>query len=149
MEYFNEDGHLTKEALNELIFGEPDEMIRLEIAEHLSFCDECVEHYTMLLTGPALISPNESMAPSIMRRVRMKARRIFLNKYATFAAAACFALVLWTTGAFDVNFKSDFKNSSIQMKKTEGFDFYKKMDEKFNQIVDDIYDWKGVLRNGK
>ena len=43
MERFHTDGHLTDEALAALIRdGRPDELSRLEIAEHLSFCDVCL-----------------------------------------------------------------------------------------------------------
>ena len=50
MKLFREDGHLTDEGLRALIAGELDEMGRLETAEHLDFCDQCVERYSELLT---------------------------------------------------------------------------------------------------
>lgn len=49
MEAFDRDGCLTDDALLALIRQEPDEMTRLEIAEHLSFCDRCTERYSELL----------------------------------------------------------------------------------------------------
>ena len=42
MEYFRPDGHLTDEALAALVRSEPlDELVRLELAEHLAYCDDC------------------------------------------------------------------------------------------------------------
>ena len=41
--YFDQDGHLTGRAFDDLLHGEPDELGRQEIAEHLAFCDHCTE----------------------------------------------------------------------------------------------------------
>ena len=61
MERFHTDGHLTDEALAALIRdGRPDELSRLEIAEHLSFCDVCLQRYTDLLSGTTLLEPERS-----------------------------------------------------------------------------------------
>ena len=49
MEMFNNDGHLTEQALQSLNTGHLDELCRLEAAEHLSFCDECLLRYTAIL----------------------------------------------------------------------------------------------------
>lgn len=44
MERFRADGHLTDEALLALIRQEEQsELERLEIAEHLAFCDACLQ----------------------------------------------------------------------------------------------------------
>ena len=54
---FREDGHLSGEALaalarNEDRFGELE---RLEIAEHLAFCDFCLQRYTMALDRKSVV----------------------------------------------------------------------------------------------
>ena len=51
MELFREDGCLTDEGLQALVGGSLDEWGRLEAAEHLSYCDRCMDRYTALLTG--------------------------------------------------------------------------------------------------
>ena len=57
-ELFDPNGHLTDDAFGALLRDEPlDEMERLEISEHLSFCDRCVERYAALLDGSELLSP--------------------------------------------------------------------------------------------
>lgn len=101
MELFRENGCLTDEALRQLIDGQLDEMGRLEAAEHLSFCDACLERYTALLTDDALETPQQPLAPKILTRVRQRVLRLFVNRYAVGAAAAVLALTLWGTGVFD------------------------------------------------
>lgn len=100
MDLFNNDGHLTDYAFDLIINEKADEMQRLEISEHLSFCDECLLAYTERLSNDVLIDMEESVTDSVMSRIKMRLRRIFVNKYGTVAVAACFALVLWTTGTF-------------------------------------------------
>ena len=101
MELFYENGHLTEQALHcTASNGELDELARLEVAEHLSFCDECVLKYTALLEEGALLEPAHPTAPSVQARIRHRARILFFNRYT--AAAACAALVfgLWAAGVF-------------------------------------------------
>ena len=45
MELFREDGCLTDEGLDALIHIQLDELGRLEAAEHLSYCDRCLDRY--------------------------------------------------------------------------------------------------------
>ena len=55
-ELFNQDGCLTDYALSALIHDKPlDELERLELSEHLSFCDACIERYTAMLSDDFLI----------------------------------------------------------------------------------------------
>lgn len=63
MELFYENGHLTPEGLNALVDGQLDEMARLEAAEHLSFCDECLVRYTALVEQAPLAAPETPLAP--------------------------------------------------------------------------------------
>lgn len=152
MEYFNQDGHLTKDALQELIHGEPDELHRLEIAEHLSFCDECIDHYTGMLTEPVLVSPLEAVAPGVMKKKKEKKRRELMRQYATMAVAACFTMVLWTTGMFGISANMPERDFLKEMEKRDSSrieKMYGTLEEKFDKIVDDLYDWKGVFRNAK
>ena len=56
MRLFNEEGHITDEGFQQLIGGQADELSRLEISEHMDFCDQCVERYSELLTADLLWS---------------------------------------------------------------------------------------------
>ena len=97
MERFRADGHLTNEALAAMIRGEAlDELGRLEIAEHLSFCDLCLQRYTDLLCGTELLTPERSCQKTLWARVRTRPLRLVTSRYATAAAAVALALtVLW------------------------------------------------------
>ena len=101
MEYFRPDGHLTDEALAALVRSEPlDELVRLELAEHLAYCDDCLQRYTDLLAEDALLSPARSCRESLWVRLRMRTLRLVTSRYATAAAAVALALtVLWGSAA--------------------------------------------------
>lgn len=95
---FREDGHLSGEALEALAKNEDrfDELERLEIAEHLAFCDYCLQRYTMALEDGALLVPEHSCQKALWGRVRGRALRLVTSRYATAAAAVALALtVLW------------------------------------------------------
>ena len=100
MELFDFEGHLTDAAIEAAIAQTLDELGRLEVAEHLSFCDTCLVRYTAMLTDEKLMSPKTPLAPPVMQRIRRKVVGVLFNQYTTYAAAAAFALVLWGTGVF-------------------------------------------------
>lgn len=100
MDLFDQNGHLTDEAIRAAIQQTLDEMGRLEVSEHLSFCDQCLLRYTQQLTDDTLMAPQTPVAPPVLSRIRQKTVRIFFNKYVAVAAAASFALVFWGTGVF-------------------------------------------------
>lgn len=100
-ELFTPEGHLTDEALTALIEDRLDEMGRLEVGEHLSFCDACLDRYTALLTGDILEQPQQDQMLPIMRGVREKSRRQIIRRYASAAAAVAIGSALFYTGVFD------------------------------------------------
>ena len=102
MDIFREDGHLTAAALRLLAENHPmDELHRLEIAEHLAFCDLCLQRYTGLLSRGELLTPVRSCRESLQRRIRLRALNLLTSRYATAAAAVALALtVVW--GSRDV-----------------------------------------------
>lgn len=101
MDVFREDGHLTEEALRALSLGEDlEELERLELAEHLAFCDLCLERYTALLAGAELLVPERSCQETLWKRIRSRAIRLVVNRYAAAAAAVGLALtVVWGSGS--------------------------------------------------
>ena len=100
MELFHENGCLTDEALRAVVDGTLDEMARLEVCEHLSFCDACLLRYTALLDDDALLTPEQPVAPGVIQRIREKTLRVLVNRYTRAAAVAVLALALWSTGVF-------------------------------------------------
>ena len=99
-ELFLQTGHLSDEGLQALIDGTLDEMQRLEAAEHLSFCDECLTRYTALLTGEVLEEPEQDVTLPVMRRLRRRAVKSVWNRYAAAAAAVVITAGLWYSGVF-------------------------------------------------
>ena len=100
MELFRHDGHLTDGALTALVAGESlDETARLEIAEHLAYCDLCLQRYTDALAGAPLLTPERSCRESLWRRIRARTIQIFTSRYAAAAAGVVLALTLvWGSG---------------------------------------------------
>ncbi len=103
MDRFRADGHLTDEILKSLAQGrELDELGRLEAAEHLAFCDLCLQRYTDLLDGAPLLAPEHSCQERLWVRVRTRTLRLVTSRYATAAAAVALALtVVWGSGRID------------------------------------------------
>lgn len=94
---FRDDGHLSDGALAALARNEDrfDELERLEIAEHLAFCGECLQRYTELLEDEmALLVPERSCQRTLWVRIRTRAIRMVTSRYATAAAAVTLALTL-------------------------------------------------------
>ena len=100
MDIFRHDGHLTDGALAALAAGEPlDEAARLEIAEHLAYCDLCLQRYTGALAGAPLLTPERSCQESLRRRIRARTVQIFTSRYAAAVAGVVLALTLvWGSG---------------------------------------------------
>ena len=100
MELFRHDGHLTDGALTALVAGESlDETARLEIAEHLAYCDLCLQRYTDALAGAPLLTPEHSCRESLWRRIRARTVQIFTSRYAAAVAGVVLALTLvWGSG---------------------------------------------------
>ena len=95
MDIFRNDGHLSGEAILALIQGEElDELTRLEMAEHLSFCDACLQRYTEALESAPLLTPQQSCRDRIWGRLRRRTVRILTSRYAAAAAAVAVALTL-------------------------------------------------------
>lgn len=95
---FREDGHLSGEALEALARNEDrfSELERLEIAEHLAFCDDCLQRYTQALEDGSLLVPERSCQKALWARIRVRALRLVTSRYATAAAAVALSLtVLW------------------------------------------------------
>ena len=97
MDIFHKDGHLTDDALRALICGEElSPLERLEISEHLAFCDVCLQRYTNALSDTVLLVPEHSCQEGLWRRIRARTIRLLTSRYATAAAAVLLALtVLW------------------------------------------------------
>ena len=92
---FDQNGHLLDEAIDALVRSEElDALTRLEIAEHLSYCDPCLQRYTKALEESLLLTPETSCQHTIWRKIRERTVRTLTSRYATAAAAMALALTL-------------------------------------------------------
>ena len=64
LELFTADGHLTDSAFALLIQEKLDPLQSLEVSEHLSFCDRCLERYTAILCGSPMQAAQNRRFPS-------------------------------------------------------------------------------------
>ncbi len=105
MNLFDEKGCLTDAALRGSIAQEEQlgELQRLEISEHLSFCDRCLERYSGLLTEDVLMAPQNPVQEKVMKRMHKKVERFLFHRVTAGALAACLALVFLFGGAFDMS----------------------------------------------
>lgn len=106
MTLFHKNGHLTDAALTALLQESLDETSRLEVAEHLSFCDTCLVRYTEMLDDSVLIEPEKPLVDGILSKIRQKVIRVFFNRYATAAAAIALAMIFWGYGIFDIEYSA-------------------------------------------
>ena len=99
LELFREDGCLTDEGLQALRDGQLDELGRLEAAEHLSYCDKCMDRYTALLTADVLETPPRGVHGTIMTTIWVRLMQSTYGRVAVAGVAAVLALSLWRSGA--------------------------------------------------
>ena len=98
LELFREDGCLTDEGLQALRNGQLDELGRLEAAEHLSYCDKCMDRYTALLTADVLETPPRGVHGTIMTTIWVRLMQSTYGRVAVAGVAAVLALSLWRSG---------------------------------------------------
>lgn len=98
MELFDQNGCLTEEGLHAVIGGQLDELGRLEAAEHLSYCDKCMDRYTALLTADVLEEPPRSARGAVMGTIWVRLMQNTWGRAAVAAVAAVLALTMWRTG---------------------------------------------------
>ena len=101
MELFDKNGCLTDEGLQALQAGGLDELGRLETAEHLSYCDKCMDRYTALLTADALEMPPHSAHKAVMTAIWVRLMQNTWGRAAVATVAAVLALTLWRAGTLE------------------------------------------------
>ena len=99
MELFREDGCMTDAGFRAMMDGQLDELGRLEAAEHLSYCDECMDRYTALLTADVLEEPPRSARGAVMGTIWVRLMQNTWGRAAVAGVAAVLALTMWKTGA--------------------------------------------------
>ena len=101
MELFREDGCLTDEGLLAVTKGGLDALGRLETAEHLSYCDRCMDRYTALLTADAQETPPKPLRGAVMSNIWVRLMQNTYGRVAVASVAAVLALTMWRTGTLE------------------------------------------------
>ena len=101
MELFDQNGCLTEEGLHAVIGGQLDELGRLEAAEHLSYCDKCMDRYTALLTADVLEEPPRAARGAVTGTIWVRLMQNTWGRAAVAAVAAVLALSMWRSGALE------------------------------------------------
>ena len=101
MELFRDDGCLSDEGLHAVVAGQLDELGRLEAAEHLSYCDKCMDRYTVLLTADVLEEPPRPARGAVMSTIWVRLMQNTWGRTAVAAVAAVLALTMWRSGTLD------------------------------------------------
>ena len=100
MTIFHRNGHITAEGFFLLVTEKADELQRLELSEHLSFCDECLEKYLKEVEKITLLEPEEKIAKRVIKQVKHKTAFLVQKRFGTAVVAACISMLLWSSGAF-------------------------------------------------
>ncbi len=158
---FDTDGHLTAQTLIAFIRSadaedavEFDELQRLEIAEHLSFCDHCILRYTELMSDERLLAPSDLTAAAVIRDLEKEARQSYLSKWLSMAMAAGFAILFWVAGVFSPNF-ADIDTGFLTNIVDGATAFSRQTVEISTEITDSMgnwvekLNWRGELSHGK
>ena len=101
MELFDEKGCLSAEGLHAIVGGQLDELGRLEAAEHLAYCDKCMDRYTALLTADVLQDPPHSAHKAVMSTIWVRLMQNTWGRAAVAGVAAVLALTMWRAGTLD------------------------------------------------
>lgn len=101
MELFWQDGCFSEEGLHALVAEELDELGRLEAAEHLAYCDKCMDRYTALLTADVLQEPPRSVRGAVMSSIWVRLMQSTYGRAAVASVAAVLALTMWRNGVFE------------------------------------------------
>ena len=101
MELFDVKGCLSEEGLQALVGGQLDETQRLEAAEHLAYCDRCMDRYTALLTDDVLEQPPRSARGAVMGTIWIRLMQNTWGRAAVATVAAVLALTMWRAGTLE------------------------------------------------
>lgn len=96
MVLFDKKGCLTDQALDALNQGSLDELNRLEAAEHLAYCDHCMDRYTLMLSWQELETPPKPLGKAVRQSLWVRMMQSRLGRGVVACAAGVLAIGLWS-----------------------------------------------------
>lgn len=139
---FDEKGCITPQALLRVVQGEEmSQLERLEISEHLSFCDHCLKEYSRLLTQETLMEPSKPLADHFLKRLKKKVERLVFRRVTAAALAAGFALAFVFSDAFVLTCTQFEREERLQVSQTqeEGERWMRKMTGWWDGWIEQIF----------
>ncbi len=126
MELFRENGCFTDEGLRSVVESRLDEMGRLEAAEHLSYCDQCMDRYTALLTEEVLEAPPKSMKNTVMTTIWVRLMQNTYGRISVAGVAAVLALTMWRSGALDkmIGWQQEVNDALLSTRNSQAVENY-------------------------
>lgn len=126
MELFREDGCFTDEGLQAVVGGKLDELSRLEAAEHLSYCDKCMDRYTALLTEDVMETPPKNVKNTVMTTIWVRLMQNTYGRVAVAGVAAVLALTMWRSGALEnmIGWQNEVNNTLLSTRDPQTVENY-------------------------
>lgn len=97
MVLFDKKGCLTDQALDALNQGSLDELNRLEAAEHLAYCDHCMDRYTLMLSWQELETPPKPLGKAVRQSLWVRMMQSRLGRGVVACAAGVLAIGMWSS----------------------------------------------------
>ncbi len=97
MVLFDEKGCLTDQALDALHQGGLDELNRLEAAEHLAYCDHCMDRYALMLSCQELETPPKPLGKAVRQSLWVRMMQSKLGRGVVACAAGVLAIGMWSS----------------------------------------------------
>ena len=142
MELFDHKGCLTDAGLQALAENRLDELARLEAAEHLAYCDRCIDRYTALLSDDLLQTPPQPVLNPVMKSLWVRIMRNTLGRAAVASVAALLALALWGSGGLQ---RIAAASTQIPVQNTAPKpDAVTRMWDACDELVDHLFDFDPV-----
>jgi len=98
MKNFKEDGHISKEGFLKMQGNQCTTLERLELTEHISFCNPCLEQYLALVEEGKILTPQRSMQQAILQKAQKNRFGDFRKRFGQATMAASVFLMCWSIG---------------------------------------------------
>lgn len=95
---FKLDGHIAEEGFQRMLKNQCTTLERLELAEHISFCNPCLERYLSLVEQGKLLIPKEGMKEDVLQKAQKDWFGDFRKRLAQATVAASIFLMCWSVG---------------------------------------------------
>lgn len=140
MEIFNKHGHITEQGFHILLNESPSDLERLEIAEHLSFCSECLNTYSNMAENTLLPEKIPFDEDTLYKKIIKKQKFSKFRIYFSTGAAAAAVIVFMNASIVFHSFSDSEKTLNFVPFMTKIFSTMENYQEKLNDSIKNISD---------